>query len=104
METNQSLMTTPIGARQSPSGLAGSLRSWRGGRTGLVVGAIVGIGAVVALNATGLGWGSTVPLLFLLPCAVMALMMFMMMMGMGEHQAPASQDTTPSSAPPSAEK
>jgi len=104
METNQSPTIIPtIGASQPPSGLAGSLRSWLGGRTGLVVGAIVGIGAVVALNATGLGLGSTVPLLFL-PCAVMALMMFMMMMGMGEHQAPASQDTTPSSAPPSAEK
>ena len=90
-------------ASQPPSGRAGSLHSWLGGRTGLVVGAIVGIGAAVALNATGLGLGSTVPLLFLLPCAVMALMMFIMM-GMGEHQAPASQDTTPSSAPPSAEK
>ncbi len=103
METNQSLTTTPIGANQPPSGLAGSLRSWLGGQTGLVVGAIVGIGAVVALNATGLGLGSTVPLLFLLPCAVMALMMFIMI-GMGEHQAPASPDTTPSPAPPSAEK
>jgi len=34
---------------------------------------------------------------------MMFIMMFIMM-GMGEHQAPASPDTTPSPAPPSAEK
>src|SRR5260221_14611719 len=103
METNQSLTTTPIGANQPPSGLAGSLRSWLGGQNGLGVGAIVGVGAVVALNATGLGLGSTVALLFFLPCAAMGVVMFIMM-GMGQHQAPANQDTTPSPAPPTAEK
>lgn len=92
MEPNKNLMTG------SPPA-AGSGRNWLDGWSGLAVCAVAIVGAVLvfggALSGTQ-GAGNWLPLLFVLPCA---LMMYMCMKNMGGNQGGASGSKPEAGAP-----
>lgn len=94
MEPNRNLTT----ASSSPP-VAGSWRSWLGGWSGLAVCAVAVVGAILvfggALGGTQ-GAGTWLPLLYLLPCAIM---MFMCMKNMSGNQGGAGGSKRESGAP-----
>jgi hypothetical protein len=85
METTNRLITTPAAAGSSSCHSAGQgSGSWLSRRRGLVFGgAAVVAGIAFALSQHWLAVATLIPLLFLLPCAVM---MFMCMKGMNHGQ------------------
>lgn len=86
MKTNDNLT-----AARSYSSAAGTGRSWLGGWGGLVVCALAVVGAILAFGGAFGGAQDVgkwlLPLLFVLPCAIM---MFMCMRHMGGNQTEAS--------------
>jgi hypothetical protein len=93
METTNRLITTPAAAGNSSChGASQGSGSWLSRRRGLVLGGgVIVAGAALGLSQHWLTVADLVPLLFVLPCAVM---MFMCMKGMNHGQqtsaAPAS--------------
>lgn len=92
MDLNRNLTT-----RSSGSPAAGSKRGWLSGWSGLAVCAVAFVGAILVFGgAFGTqSAGKLLPLLFLLPCA---LMMFMCMKNMSGNQGEA-RNSNPNPAP-----
>lgn len=85
MEPNKNLTNATSG-----SPVAGSERSWLSGWSGLAVCAVAFGGAILVFDSAFGGaqsFGKVLPLLFLLPCAIM---MFMCMKNIGGNQNDAS--------------
>jgi hypothetical protein len=98
MGTTNTQVTTPGAGGSSCHGTGQGTRGWLGGRRGIVIAAVVAVAATaLALGQHWLAVANLVPLLFVLPCAVM---MFMCMKGNHGQQTngpPAStQGGTPS--------
>ena len=94
MEPNKNLTTASSGP---PA--AGSARSWLGGWSGLAVCAVAIVGAVLVFGGALGGTqnaGTWLPLLFVLPCAIM---MFMCMKNMGGNQGETGGSNPKTGAP-----
>lgn len=94
MEQNRNLTNVTSG-----SPVAGSERGWLSGWSGLVICAVAIVGAVLVFGGSLGGTqsaGKLLPLLFLLPCA---LMMFMCMKNMGSNQGEAGGSNPKPGAP-----
>lgn len=73
--TNKLTASSPAEGASSCHGSRNNSGSWLHGRRGLVVGGVVAVAAVaLALSQSWLALPNLIPLLFVLPCALMMLM------------------------------
>jgi hypothetical protein len=97
METTSSQLTTPTAGGPSCHGTGQGIRGWLGGWRGLIIaGVIAGAATALALGQHWLAAADLLPLIFILPCAVMMIMCMKGNHGQQTNAPPAStQGGTP---------